>query len=200
MSLSLDATAAARIASTVRAVAWLVDLDFAPAMVRYTNWPLDVTVGANTYLGLGTLAEVGTVAESENTSAETITLGFQVQPAVLAATLASPENYRGRRVQLWLQLFDDAFQPAGAPVLRWAGTMQPVKVTREPSPATGGASTGRIELPCTRSGMARVRHAQGLRLSHAQQQQRYPGDLGLAYMHTLIEQPSLWLSKRFQEL
>jgi hypothetical protein len=47
--------------------------------------------------------------------------------------------------------------------------------------------------------MSRARNTTGLRLTDAQQQQRYAGDVGLAFMQTLIEQPSLWLSKRFQQ-
>ena len=201
MSLTLDGTASARISAQVRGVAWLVQLDFLPSTVYYTTAPQTFVIGGNTYLGLGDLAEVSAVGESENTGAEQVTLGFAiVNTSMLSATLGNVENYRGRAARLYLQLFDDAFQPAGAPVLRWAGTMQPAKVSRTPSDPDGGASTGRIELPCARAGMARARNPMGLRLSHAQQLQRYPGDLGLEYVQTLIEQPSLWLSKRFQRL
>ena len=202
MSLALDGTASARIAAPVRGVAWLVQLDFLPTALYYTTWPLTPPpIGGITYIGLGSLLEVGNVSESENTSAEQVTLSLSiVNTALLAATLGNVENYRGRSVRLYLQLFDETFQPAGAPVLRWAGTMQPVKVVRTPSDPSGGSSAGRVELPCARAGMARARNPMGLRLSHAQQQQRYPGDLGLEYVQTLVEQPSLWLSKRFQKV
>ena len=201
MSLTLDGTASARIAAAVRGVAWLVQMDFLPSTVYYTTAPLTFTIGGNTYLGLGNLAEVSAVGESEDTAADQVTLAFTlVNTSLLSATLGNVENYRGRAVRLYLQLFDEAFQPAGAPVLRWAGTMQPAKVTRTPSDPTGGPSVGKVELPCARAGMARARNPMGLRLSHAQQTQRYAGDLGLEYVQTLIEQPSLWLSKKFQQI
>ena len=200
MSLARDGTAAARIAVGVRGVAWLVALDFGTGTLRYTTAPLPIVVGADTYAALGALAQVSSVSESENATAEQLTLGFTVSTSLLAATLGNVENYRGQRARLWLQLFDDAFQPAGAPVLRWSGVMDRVSVSRTRSDTTGGPSSGRIELQCSRSGMARSRNPEGLRLSHAQQQQRYPGDKGLQYVQTLIEQPSLWLSKRFQEI
>lgn len=201
MSLSLDGTAAARIAAPVRGVAWLVELQFTSGTVRYTTAPMAVTVGVDTYLGLGDLAGVSDVSESENTGAEQLALSFSlVNPALLAATLGNVEGYRGRPARLWLQLFDEAFQPAGAPVLRWSGVMDKVQVSRTPAAQGGGNSAGKIELLCSRAGVARARNAQGLRLSHAQQQQRFPGDLGLEYVPTLIEKPSLWLSKRFQTL
>lgn len=199
MSLSLDATASARIASGVRGVAWLVDLAFTSGTLYYTTAPMDVTVGATTYTG-GKAVDVSALSESENANAETLTLGFTVDVAVLALVLGNVEAYRGRPASLWLQLFDETFQPAGAPVKRWAGVMNKVQVSRQRSDAAGGPSTGRIELQCARAGMARARNAQGLRLSHAQQLQRYPGDMGLQYVQTLIEKPSLWLSKRFQQV
>lgn len=201
MSLTLDATATARIAAGVRGVCWLVTLDFASGLLRYTNFPLSLTVGGYSYTGLGHLVEIGTIAESENTAAEQVTLTFTVvNQAMLAASLGNVEDYRGRAANIYLQLLDDTFQPAGAPVLRWSGRMQPVRVVRQAADPAGGPSTGRIELPCARAGMDRARNATGLRLTHAQQIQRFPGDLGLEYVQTLLEQPALWISKRFQEL
>jgi hypothetical protein len=201
MSLTLDGAASARIAAAVRGVAWLVQLDFLPSTVYYTTAPQTLVIGGNTYLGFGSLAEITPVTESENTNAEQVTLGFSVvNQSMLAASLGNVENYRGKAVRLYLQLFDETFQPVGAPVLRWSGLMQPVNVTRKVSDPTGGGSMGRIELPCARAGMARARNPQGLRLSHAQQIQRYPYDLGLEFVQTLVEQPSLWLSKKFQRV
>lgn len=199
MSLTLDGTASARIAAAVRGVAWLADLDFGTGTVYYTTAPQSLTANGHSYLGLGDLVGVSPLSESEDSNAEKIKLGFSlVNTAMLAATLGNVDNYRGRRARLWLQLYDEAFQPAGAPVQRWAGFMDRVTVERTPGEWTGGQAIGRLNLECSRAGMARARNLTGLRLTDAQQQQRYPGDLGLQYMQTLIEQPSLWLSKRFQ--
>jgi len=200
MSLTLDGTASARIAAPVRGVAWLADLEFASGTLYVTTAPLDVVANAHTYLGTGGLLEVSALGESEDANAENITLALTlVDTAMIAATLGNVDNYRGKRARLWLQLYDEQFQPAGAPVQRWAGYMDRVAIERKPPPATGGAGTGRIKLECSRAGMARARNATGLRLTDAQQQQRYPGDLGLQYMQSLIEKPALWLSKKFQQ-
>ena len=115
-------------------------------------------------------------------------------------TLGSVEPYRGKPARLYLQLFDETFQPAGAPVQRWAGTMDRVVVNRTPSDKNGGGAHGTLEMQCSRYGMARARNAPGLRLNHAQQQMAYAGDLGLEYVAKLIEQPALWLTKAFQRV
>lgn len=200
MSLSFGATGDAQIATGVYGAAWLIDLDFSGGMVYVTTAPVNVPYGGNTYIGLGNLATVSQVGESEDTSAEKITLGLSLaNGAMLAAVMGDASTYRGRAAVLRLQLFSETFAPIGTPVKRWSGYMDPARITRGRS-GDAGAPTGRIEIPCTRSGMARARNYQGLRHTHAQQQQRYPGDLGLQYMQDLIEKPALWLSKRFQEI
>lgn len=198
--LTPDATATARLSAAVRGVAWLVELAFTTGTLRYTTAPLSFTIGGNTYTGLGALATVSGLSESENTDAGKITLGFSVvSTAMLGATLGNVETYRGRPASLYLQLFTEAFQPAGAPVKRWSGTMDRVGVDRTPNEKTGGGAQGTLQLQCSRYGMARARNAPGLRLNHAQQQMAYPGDKGLEYVAKLIEQPALWLTKAFQK-
>jgi hypothetical protein len=198
--LTLDGTATARAANGVAGTAWLVTLSFTTGTVRYTTAPVDVTSGGNTYTGLGNLTDVTPIGESENSSAERVALSLSIVNAgMLAAVMGDPTTYKGKAVTLMLQLLDETFQPAGAAIARWQGYMDKVVVSRTASPAEGGGSSGKIELQCTRAGMARARLATGLRLTAAQLQARYPGDLGLDYVQTLVEQPSLWLSKRFQE-
>jgi len=197
MSLTLDGTASAAIASTARGVAWLIELQFTSGTLRYTTAPVDISALTYTWIG-GKAVDVGNLSESEDTSAESLVFGFVVDASVLSLALGNVESYRGKPAGLWLQLFDDKFQPAGAPIKRWAGYMNKVNVKRESNP--DGPSTGRIELECTRAGMARSRNVEGLRLSHAQQLAKFAGDNGLQYVQTLVEQPTLWLSKKFQEI
>ncbi len=68
------------------------------------------------------------------------------------------------------------------------------------SDRAGSPSRGRIEMECSRAGADRSRRAEGWRLTANQLKLDYPGDLGLDYMHELIENPTLWLSKKFQEV
>ena len=186
---------------TVVGVCWLADLDFAVGMQRLTTAPRNLVVGGYTYTALGNLASVDAVAESAASQADQLTLRLAAtNTAMLALARGGVAGYRGRRVKLYLQLFDDRFVPVGTAVPRWAGVMNKVGVSRKPAElGSAGAGTGSIDLVCSRSGMARARHYKGLRLTDAQQQARWPGDTGLRYVRGLIEQPVQWLSKKFQE-
>lgn len=187
--------------AAVAGVAWLLQLDFSSGTIYLTTAPQTLTTGGNTYTGLGALVSVGNLSESADSSAEKITLSLAVaSSAMLALALGNVEGYRGRAVRLYLQLFDAQFAPVASPLQRWSGSMDKVQITRQPAEAgSPGAGGGSIDLQCSRSGMARARYYQGLRLTHQQHQSRWAGDTGLQYARTLIEQPALWLSKRFQE-
>jgi hypothetical protein len=185
----------------VAGVAWLAEMEFTSGTVYVTTAPQSLTTGGHTYTGLGSLVAIANLNEGADASAEKVTLSLAVaNAAMLALALGNVEGYRGRAVRLYLQLFDAQFTPVASPVQRWSGVMDKVQISRQPADADSpGASSGSIELQCSRAGMARSRHYQGLRLTHQQQQLRFAGDTGLQYVRTLIEQPTQWLSKRFQQ-
>jgi len=198
VTLAFGGTVDSQIATGVYGVCWLIEMDFSGGMVYATTAPVNVDYGGHTYTGLGNLVQVGGLSESENNSAEKLSVSVSVvDSTMLALVLVDANTYRGRSLTLRLQMLNEAFKPIGTPKQRWSGKMNPAKVTRG---GAGGENNGRIELPCSRYGMARARNYQGLRHTHAQQQLRFPGDLGLQYMQDLIEKPALWLSKKFQEV
>lgn len=185
----------------VAGVAWLAELDFTGGTQYLATTPGSISASGHTYLGLGAFISVSSLNESPDSGAEKITLSLAVtDTATLALALGSVESYRGRAVRLYLQLFDEAFQPVASPVQRWSGAMDKVTISRKPAmPGSVGAGGGSIDLLCSRSGMARARHYQGLRLTHQQQLLRYPADTGLRYVRTLIDKPTPWLSVAFQK-
>ena len=203
MSLALTPTSSTRINSNVRGAVYLVEMDFTTGnsvnTIRYTNAPVNIPAGGKVFIGLNNLVGISNMTESEANSAEKMTFSFSVvNQAMLALTLGGVDTYRGKPIRMYLQLMDQNFQPDGAPIRRWSGYMDRVQISRQKSSPDGGGSTGKIEMICSRSGMARARNYQGLRLTHTQHQHTNPGDNGLEYMQNLIEQPSTWLSKKFQ--
>lgn len=198
--LTLDSNAQAAVDAAVRGVAWLVFLDVAGSPLRFTTWPGNIDSGGNTYLGFGPLVEVGAVSDTLDVDATQLVLRLTlVDTSILSLLLGSVENYRGRAVTLALQLVNESGGAVGAAVPRWAGFMQPIKVTRQPASIEGGVGRGHVELPCTRSGVERSRRSPGLRLTHQQQIDEYPSDLGCSFIQTLTEKPQPWLSVAFQK-
>jgi len=196
--LTLDSSAQTQITANVRGVQWLVALDFASGMVRYTTNAVDIPSGGYTWQGFGSVVSVDGVRESEDGASGDVTLGLALtSTAMLAAAIGNVENYRNRSARLYLQLIGPDFQPVGAAVARWAGYMSKVRIRR--STSKDGSSTGKIEMICTRAGANRSRAATGLRHTHAQHILRFPGDNGFEYQQTLIEKPAVWLTKRFQQ-
>jgi hypothetical protein len=187
--LSFGAAGDAQLLSAARGVAWLVEAEF-DVTLRLSTLPGDVTIDGATWQGLGQFLQVAPTREAGGggTTGVTISLSL-VNEAMLAATLGNVEGYRGRALRLYLQLFTENMVPVGDKKLRWSGYMN-----------TARTKGSKIELPCSRAGLARSRKASPLRLTNAQQTARYPGDRGLEYLQDLIDRPSLWLSKRFQEV
>lgn len=194
---ALDSTALAAAAATVAGAQYLVDLDFAAGALRYTTNAVPITALGYTWLAYGALVGVDGMREAEDGATGDVVLSLNVvSQALLAASIGSVEGYRGRRARIYLQMVGDTYQPAGAPVAIWSGYMDRVRVRR----TTGeGASTGVIELVCTRSGANRARAGTGLRHTHQQQILRFAGDNGLQYVQTLIDTPAVWLTKAFQQ-
>lgn len=189
----LPAPELARLNSSVRGVAWMVDLAFTTGMLRYTTAPLNIVDGSGTYLALGGLGSISQLSESENTGHDKVTLSLSVaNAALLPLALGNVSTYRNRRVTIYMALYDESFQVVGTKITRWIGIMDKINISRRES---GGA----IELECSRSGMPKARTRDGLKLTFAQQIKKYPGDTGLRYVNKLLQQPSMWLSKKFQE-
>jgi len=199
--ITLDAGELTLVNSGARGLAVLVELNFLSGVQRFTTWPHDLPISGNTWIGLKGLGTISPLRDSEDTKTDKLVLSLSiVNTAMLAAAVGSASEYRGRVVTISLQLIDETLKPAGTAKPLWAGEMVGIKITRNSSKMADGNNGGTIDLECARFGTTRSRNAEGLRLTHAQQQARFPGDLGLEYVPKLIEQPQVWLSKKFQTI
>lgn len=179
--------------------AWLVSLDFAGGMQRVTTWAQDIVSGGQTWTALGSTLGISQIKGSEDAGPDQVTLSLPLQVGMLSLVLGNVESYRGRRARIYYQIMDaETLQPIGDPLQMYVGEMQPVKVDRDGAGAGGGPVTGRIEMQLTRAGMSSARRADGLRVTHAQQQALYPGDMGLQYLGDLVASDAKWLSAAFQ--
>lgn len=200
MSVDFDSAGTALLATKVRGAHWLIQCDFTSGTQYFTTAPVNVdSPDGHTYLGLGKGIEVEDVTETSAPDTSTLNIRLSiVNKTMLGLLLGDQAVYRGKEIRLYLQLFDAGFAPVGQPRQRWTGVMNPIKVQREKPSAENGNTFGNIELPCTRSGMARVRMRQGMRMTHEQQQVDHPGDMFFEYMSSLVEKPAPWLTVAFQ--
>lgn len=198
--ITFDATAQAAIDSRNRSVVYLVEMDFSTGTQYWSTWTSKLTIDGHDYMAVGGgIAEVSQIAESENGQPDKMVFAFSiVNSAMLTACIGPATVYRGKEVRMYLQMLTETGAVAGAKVLRWKGKMADAKVPK----STGRLENfgkGKIEIHCFRSGMEKLRNYDGLRLTDAQQQDEYTGDLGLQYMADLIQNPVQWLSIAFQQ-
>lgn len=192
--ITLDSAVITQAQARVIGALHLVEAHFAQGVQRWTNWPLNLTWGGNTFLGLGTLGNVSEARESDSGTGEKVTLTLSpVPPEILTLALGGVENYRGRPINVYTWAVGSTYQPIGNPVLRHTLVMEQVGIKRE-------KESGAIELTCMPAGANGTRRALGLRISHAQHRRQYPTERGLEYALGLVNQPQLWLSKAFQEI
>jgi hypothetical protein len=179
--------------SSVVVPVFLVKLDLRTQAQYLTNWPLQIDALGQSFQGLGQLGEVGPLKESEDGAEEKITLTLSaVNNSLLAGFLGSVSEYQDREVSIWLLMLNkDTLQPSEAPVLRFSGLMDQVGVIR-------GEEESKITLDCRTGGYAPRNNPSTLRLNDVQHRERHPGELGLSFVQSLIDVPTVWASKKFQ--
>lgn len=172
----------------------LVEMEFTGGTLYLTNWPTNVTVGAQVYTGLGSLGAVSELKESEDGQTQSVDLELsQVNASQLALALGAVSTYQGRAVRVYVALTDPNLALSGTPVLRFAGWMDVVKIRRDEQ-----ENSGRITMTCKTGGYDVRRNPATFRMNDAQHQSSFPGELGFQYVADLMARPQQWLSKRFQ--
>lgn len=195
MSLTTSAGWDTAASSAAVGVLCLVELQFTGGTIRVTNWPVDVTALTYTWTGIGAVAEIGELKESEDGNYQKLTVGLsQVKSAYLALALGSVETYQGRVAKIWIATVDaSTLQITGTPILRFAGYMDQVHISRDDD-------VGKIALDLQTGAYDIRSNPAALRMNDAQHRVRKPGETGFRYIQDLIGKPQQWLSKRFQQI
>lgn len=166
----------------------LVELQAKSGTLRLTNWPLNVQVMGQTWIGLGALGTIGELHESDDGASEKVSMKLSVADESLRAfSLSDPSDYQDRPARIWIALLDaSTLQIQGAPVLRFAGVMDQMTIERE-------GSTGSIGVNCRTVSYDVRSNPSALRMNHAQHIARHPGELGFVHLQSMIGQPQLWV-------
>lgn len=187
--LSVDQQAATE--KAVARVAYFLELQFSGGTSRLTNFNQTYTWGGYDWSGLGQVLSLGAVSEGESAEARPITVSITAAQAEwLAVAIGPVEEYRGRTAKLYMAPLDDGYKIIGTPVLAWRGTMDAVTIGID-------GNEGGVEIKCETSANA-LRRRPVIRMNPAQHKRIYPTETGFDYLTSLIANPQLWLSKRFQ--
>jgi hypothetical protein len=181
----------------------LLQMDFRAGTQRFTNWSHSLDYFGFTWQGLGAVVGVSQVVQAETLQYPAVDVQLNVADAsMLALALGNVQAYRGRPITIWQAVTDDDLRIAGDPEVVWAGEMDQVRLRTGSGQRSGSGDSagegGAAVMRCEMAGRDN-RAPLSLRLTHAQQQARYPGDTGLSRIERLAGQPEVWLSKLFQK-
>ncbi len=172
---------------------YFVEFHFLTATIRVCSANLTLTWGGHDWAGLGAIGGISPVEESEGLESKALTFTLNAaQPSWLALAVGSVEEYRGLPAKLYFCPLDEQFRLIDTPILCWTGIMDAVSIGLD-------GEEGNIALKCETSAYG-LKRRPALRINDAQQRKKYPTDSGFAYLNSLIAQPALWLSKRFQQI
>lgn len=184
----------AQLASASAGVLYLVEARFSTGTYYFTNWTHNIEWMGQVWLGFGAVISVGAITEVEGIQYPAVDIGLSVSdPAMLALARGNVQTYRGKPVLIYMGVLDDELRLVGEPELEWVGRMDQVRIKTGDGEEDAAGVSMRCEMPGRDN-----RGPQTLRLNHAQQQARYPGDTGLSRVEALTGRPVAWLSKKFQ--
>lgn len=187
MAFFTDEQVAQLAAATVR-VALLTEFQFASGTKRIWNGDTLLASGGREWLPVHGAGSIDGLSVPTGTAAESVTFTVSGLPndaaGLLAEALAGTEDVMQQLVTVYLQLFTDDWQPAGAPIGIWWGFMQPPKVSRTEMQGTEGAMQT-VEMSAENAFFNRSRPSFG-RYSDRDQQGRSPGDKFFQFASKLL--------------
>lgn len=182
----------AELAKAVTRVVYFVEFQFLDFTARLSTTNFPITWGGFEWSGVGSIGTIGAVEESDGMESRPLNFTINAaQPAWLALAIGDAETYRGRPAKMYMCPLNESFQLVDTPVRCWAGVMDMVSVSIN-------GDSGSITLKCETSAFG-LKRRPSLRLNAAQQKKAHPTDTGFDYLTDLIANPSVWISKRFQQ-
>ena len=182
MTRAMDTNQAAALAADhIEGIAF-VQLDFATTL-RLSTLPYNFSWNGFTWIGAGNLGQISPVGENVDLQAQGVSLSLAgIDPSLISTALG--EQYQGKPAQIWFcPLNTDTGQLIGTPIRIFGGRIDTMDIE------VGETATITLTAEGKLIDFFRPRVS---RYTDAEQQLRYPGDLGLQYINSLIEVNVVW--------
>ncbi len=182
MTRSIDAGQIAAIGAPHFSGIAFVELDFTTAL-RLSTLPYAYPWNGYTWVGAGNLGSISPVGENSDLQAQGVTLSLAgIDPSLISTALS--EQYQGKGCQIWFApLNPDNGQLIGTPIRIFNGRIDTMNIE------VGDTATITLTGESKLVDFFRARTA---RFNNADQQQRYPADLGLQYVDQMVEKTIVW--------
>lgn len=168
-------------AAVVRPVT-LVALYLDSGTVRCNSSDRTVTWSGDTYLGVGRLGSITAIQETTTLQTQSVRLTMSGIPADYIS-MVWQEIYQDRAVKIWLALLDENYVIVADPILQWDGLIDQMSMQ---------IGESAIVSVTTNDKMIRWETPQVHRYTDADQQRRFPGDLGCQFIAQAVEKEILW--------
>jgi hypothetical protein len=165
-----------------------VELLFPAGAVRFVAAPFDITLGGETFSGVGQLVEISVIEETSELAASGMTVGLSGIPRDLVA-VALGQAYQNRRGTVWWVPLDAAELPVADPILLFRGRMDTMEIQM------GETATVRVRLE---SRLADWERPNLRRYTHEDQVARHPGDLFFIFVSATTEKELIWPARTFR--
>jgi len=182
MSRDLSAAIQSAIAAEVVRPAFFVYLDLPSGAVRVNSTIYSITYDGNAYTGVGDLGSINAVTEATDFSSPGLDLTLSgLNPTLISA--AYDDHYQGRQVSVYLGFLNSEHALVDAFEL-FTGRIDYMQVD-------AGEETVTITVRCENE-LVDWERPKIARYNDADQQSRYPGDLGLEYVPLMVEREIVW--------
>ncbi|HJV73176.1 MAG TPA: hypothetical protein VJ654_03055 [Noviherbaspirillum sp.] len=158
-----------------------VQLDFTSPLYLSTL-PYAFDWNGHNWLGAGNLGSISAVQENSDLQAQGVNLTLAgLDPSIIATAIG--EQYQGKRCQIWFCPLDEDGQLIGTPLRIFNGRIDTMSIeTGETSSITLAAESALVDFF-----RARVS-----RFNHADQQSKYPTDMGFQYVAEMVQKEIKW--------
>jgi hypothetical protein len=180
---SLSASMVTEVTTAQLAPVLLASLSFSTPVYLWSGYG-NLVYNSTTYLGIGTLGTISPLEETTDLAARGLTLRLSGVPTA-NVSLALTENYQGRECSIMFgALSPTAGTLIASPVTVFAGRMDVMQITDD-------GNTAEITMTAE-SKLMDFKRPREIRYTDEEQQQLFPGDVGLEFVNDIQEKAIYW--------